>query len=136
MAVADASGLPIAAHVQSASPHEVKLVEATIGSRFVSAVPDRLIADKAYDSDELDHRLQRQMGIELIAPHRGNRKKQPSQDGRKLRRYKRRWKIERLFAWLKQFRRIATRWDRKDENFLSFLQLGCIMIVLRRLATP
>jgi len=81
MAVADASGLPIAAHVQSASPHEVKLVEATIGSRFVSAVPDRLIADKAYDSDELDHRLQLQMGIELIAPHRGNRKSNPAKMG-------------------------------------------------------
>jgi transposase len=131
MAVADASGLPIAAHVQSASPHEVKLVEATIGSRFVSAVPDRLIADKAYDSDELDHRLQRQMGIELIAPHRGNRKKQPSQDGRKLRRYKRRWKIERLFAWLQNFRRLVVRYEYHADNFLGMLQLGCAVILLR-----
>jgi len=49
MAIADAAGFPVAAHVESASPHEVKLVEATIGSRFVSAVPDRLIADKAYE---------------------------------------------------------------------------------------
>ena len=131
MAVADASGLPIAAHVQSASPHEVKLVEATIGSRFVSAVPDRLIADKAYDSDGLDHRLQRQMGIELIAPHRGNRKKQPSQDGRKLRRYKRRWKIERLFAWLQNFRRLVVRYEYHADNFLGMLQLGCAVILLR-----
>lgn len=131
MAVADASGLPIAAHVQSASPHEVKLVEATIGSRFVSAVPDRLIADKAYDSDELDHRLQRQMGIELIAPHRGNRKKQPSQDGRKLRRYKRRWKIEQLFAWLQNFRRLVVRYEYHADNFLGMLQLGCAVILLR-----
>jgi len=131
MAVADASGLPIAAYVQSASPHEVKLVEATIGSRFVSAVPDRLIADKAYDSDELDHRLQRQMGIELIAPHRGNRKKQPSQDGRKLRRYKRRWKIERLFAWLQNFRRLVVRYEYHADNFLGMLQLGCAVILLR-----
>jgi transposase len=117
--------------VQSASPHEVKLVEATIGSRFVSAVPDRLIADKAYDSDELDHRLQRQMGIELIAPHRGNRKKQPSQDGRKLRRYKRRWKIERLFAWLQNFRRLVVRYEYHADNFLGMLQLGCAVILLR-----
>jgi hypothetical protein len=41
-----------------------------------------------------------QLGIELIAPHRRNRKKPKTQDGRPLRRYKRRWKIERLFAWL------------------------------------
>ena len=131
MAVADASGLPIAAHAQGASPHELKIVEATIGSRFVSAVPDRLIADKAYDSDELDHRLQRQMGIELIAPHRGNRKKQPSQDGRKLRRYKRRWKIERLFAWLQNFRRLVVRYEYHADNFLGMLQLGCAVILLR-----
>jgi IS4 transposase len=62
--------------------------------------PQRLIADRANDSDPLDA----EKGIELIAPHRRNRKKAKTQDGRKLRRYKRRWKIERLFAWLGNFR--------------------------------
>jgi hypothetical protein len=54
--------------VQSASPHEVKLVAATIDSRFVGSAPERLIGDKAYDSDGLDRHLQSQMGIEMIAP--------------------------------------------------------------------
>ena len=72
-------------------------------------------------------------GVQMIAPHRSNRKKPKTQDGRVLRRYKRRWKIERLFAWLGNFRRLVTRWERKAQNFLGFVQLGCIIILLRRL---
>jgi transposase len=104
MAVADRSGLPIAIHLESASPHEVTLVEATIASRFVAVKPQRLIGDRAYESDPLDTKL-REAGIELIAPYRRNRVKPKTQDGRKLGRYKRRWKIERLNAWLQNFRR-------------------------------
>jgi transposase len=89
-----------------------------------------LIGDKAYDSDPLDQELQEQ-GIEMIAPHKQNRKKPKTQDGRALRRYKRRWKVERLFAWLQNFRRIATRFDYKVENYLGFVHLGCIVISLR-----
>ena len=103
MAIADRSGLPLAIHLTSASPHEVTLVEDTLEACFLSDRPRRLIGDRAYDSDPLDERL-RQQGIELIAPHKKNRKKPPTQDARALRRYKRRWKIERLFAWL-QYRR-------------------------------
>jgi len=71
-------------------------------------------------------------GIEMIAPHRNIRKKKKTQDGRKLRRYKRRWKIERLFAWLQNFRRLVVRYEYKDENFLGMAQLGCIVILLRK----
>jgi len=89
-----------------------------------------LIGDRAYDSDPLDTKL-RDEGIELIAPHRRNRVKPKTQDGRKLRRYKRRWKIERLNAWLLNFRRIAVRYERKVENFLGLVQLACILILLK-----
>src|SRR5215204_7562680 len=99
MAFADGSSVPLDLHTESASPHEVSLVEATLQSSFLKEKPDRLVGDKAYDSDPLDERLKEQ-GIEMIAPHRRNRKKKKTQDGRKLRRYKRRWNIERLFAWL------------------------------------
>ena len=109
MAIADASGFPVSAHVESASPHEVKLVEATIDSGFTQYAPDRIIGDKAYDSDRLDEQLLDDRGIEVIAPHRKKRRKQSTQDGRKLRRYKRRWKVERLFAWLQNFRRLVVR---------------------------
>ncbi|WP_417909463.1 transposase, partial [Candidatus Electronema sp. PJ] len=51
--------------------------------------------------------------------------------GRKLRRYKRRWKVERLFAWLQNFRRLVVRYDRHADNFLAFLLLACSIILLR-----
>jgi transposase len=116
-------------HTVSASPHEV-LVQATLAGGLTAERPERLIGDKAYDSDPLDAELKEQ-GIEMIAPHKSNRKKASTQDGRPLRRYKRRWKIERLFAWLQNFRRIAMRFDFHDENYLGFVHLGCIRILLR-----
>ena len=131
MAIADRAGLPVAARIASASPAEVKLVEETIDAGFLSVAPDRMIGDKAYDSDGLDRRLWEERGIELIAPNRSNRKHQ-TQDGRPLRRYVRRWKVERLFAWLQNFRRLVTRWERHAENFQGFVYLGCICILLRR----
>src|SRR5690606_38041960 len=113
MAVADGAGLPIALSTFIASPHEVTLVEPTLHASLVDDVSQRLIGDKAYDSDPLDQRLLTERQIELIAPHRRNRKKPKTQDGRKLRRYKRRWKVERLFAWLQNYRRILVRYDYK-----------------------
>ena len=67
----------------------------------------------------------------MIAPHRRNRTKPKTQDGRKLRRYKRRWKIERLFAWLGNLRRLVVRYERRAENYLGLVLLGCIVILLR-----
>jgi transposase len=90
----------------------------------------RLIGDKAYDSNILDAAL-RKRGIDMIAPNHVTRKLQ-NQDGRKLRRYKRRWLIERVFAWLMRSRRLVTRYEHKAENFLGFLQLACAVILLRR----
>jgi transposase len=55
-----------------------------------------------------------------------------TQDGRKLLRYKRRWKIERVFAWFNNYRRIIVRWDYHVENFLGFVLLACILILLRK----
>jgi hypothetical protein len=49
-----------------------------------------------------------------------------------LRRYKRRWKIERLFAWLGNFRRLVVRYERDALNYLGFVQLGGILILLRQ----
>jgi len=115
----------------SASPHEVSLVTDTLLESFVDEFPERLIGDKAYDSDPLDEELAT-AGIEMIAPHRGNRKKPATQDGRQLRRYRRRYKVERLFAWLQNFRRLVVRYEYHLENFLGFVHLGCILILLRR----
>jgi len=109
----------------------VTLVDGTLDACFLEELPERLIGDKAYDSDRLDQRLEAERGLEMIAPHRSNRCKPPSQDGRVLRRYKRRWKVERLFAWLQNFRRLVVRYEYHLRNFLAMVQLGCIVILLR-----
>lgn len=132
MAIADHHGLPLAVSVASASPHEITLVEQTLDSAFTPDLPQRLIGDKAYDSDPLDERLERERNVELIAPNRSN-KKYHSQDGRPLRRYRRRWKVERLFAWLQNYRRLVVRYEYYPENFLGMIRLACIVILLRDL---
>ena len=130
MAMANSAGAPIAIYIDSASPGEITFVEKVLKSRFSREKPERLIGDKAYDSDPLDARLA-EHGVELIAPHKVNRVREKTQDGRVLRRYRRRWKIERLFAWLHNYRRLVVRYEYRAENFLGFVHLACLMIILR-----
>jgi transposase len=80
----------------------------------------------------LDQKLADERGVDLIAPHKGNRKQAATQDGRALRRYKKRWKVERLFAWLQNCRPLVVRYEYHLKNFLAVVQLGCILILLRR----
>lgn len=131
MAIADRSGLPVSATIASGERHEVRLVDAAIEQRFTKEKPQRLIGDKAYDSEKLENDLAAQE-IQLIAPVRGTTTKRWP-DGRSLRRYKRRWKVERLFAWLLRFRRLTNRYEYKADNFQGFLHLGCLVILLRHL---
>lgn len=132
MAVADRRGLPLALYLASGSRFDSVLTEGTLDAAFVAELPPRLIGDKAWDSAPLQQRLLTERGIDLIAPkRRGKWCSRRHQDGRKLRRYKRRWRIESLFAQLKRFRRIATRWDVKSANFFGFLQLACSLLLLR-----
>jgi len=140
MVVVDGQGVPLGKQLYSASPNEVRLAEETLASIRVSRrhrggrprqKPERVIADRAYDSDPLRERLAAH-GIELIAPHRCNRSKPRTQDGRALRRYRRRWKVERTFAWLGNFRRLVVRYDRSDSIYEAFFHIACFMITLRR----
>ena len=131
MALVDAGGLPISIGVYSAQPHEVTLAFDMVQNCLCEELPERVIGDKAYDSDGLDEEFA-DCGIEMIAPHRRSRKPEnTTQDGRPLRRYKRRWKVERFFAWLQNFRRLVTRYDRKVEHFAAFVQLATIVILVR-----
>ena len=140
MVVVDGQGVPVGHLLHSASTNEVRLAEATLATVRVGRThhagrprqkPPRIIADKGYDSDPLRQQLAKR-GIELIAPHRENRSKPPTQDGRSLRRYQRRWTIERTFAWLGNFRRLVVRWDRSLTIYGAFFHIACFMIVLRR----
>ena len=130
MAIVDEKSKTISILIASASTHEVRLVEPLLKEKFSTERPRRLTADRAYDSDSLDERLQSK-GIELNAPHRKSRHRAATQDGRKLRAYKRRWKIERFFAWLFNFRRCVVRYEQHAENFKAFLLLASAIILSR-----
>jgi transposase len=131
MVISDRSGLPVAARIASGPRNEQKLVVETIDSRFTKALPRLLIGDKAYDSDPLDAELKKR-GITLVAPHHPRRRRK-TQDGRPLRRYRRRWHVERLFAWLLRYRRVHTRYEYKAGNFMGFVWLACVRILIRHL---
>jgi len=130
MAVADRNGLPVAVGIASGERGEVALVHDVLEQRFVDELPANLIGDKAYDSNKLDAELKAK-GVEMIAPV-NSRHTRNKQDRRRLRRYRRRWKVERLFAWMMRFRRVVTRYERKAENFFGSVKLACIAILLRR----
>ncbi len=140
MVVVDGRGLPLGNYLHSASPAEVQLAEITLATIRVGRrhhagrprqKPERVIADKAYDSDPLRKRLRRR-GIELICPHKRNRVRPATQDGRALRRYSRRWIVERTNAWFGNFRRLVVRYDRSLTIYGAFFHIACFMIVLRR----
>jgi len=97
---------------------------------FLDELSARLIGDRAYDSDPLEQLQWEHYGVELIAPYRSTRV-HPTQDGRRLRHYRRCWTVERLFAWLQVFRRLVTHYEYHIENFLKMVRLGCMKIMLR-----
>ena len=130
MGIVDRNGLPLAVCTHAANHHEVTLVQLTFDFYMIEAKPEKLIGDKAYDSDDLDDDLGKQ-GIDMISPHKSNRVKDPTQDRRKLRRYKRRWIVERFWAWLQWHRRLLVRWVYYAENFLG-VQLASICVLLNR----
>ena len=132
MVLGDAEGLPLAVHLEAASPAEVTLVEPTLAACALAELPVRLIADKAYDSDKLRVQLL-EKEVVLLSPHRRGRKRLAWNDGCWLRRYRKRWKIERLFAWLFNFRRLVVRYEFHHHNFLALFQLACALVLLKQL---
>jgi transposase len=131
MGIVDRHGLPLAVSTHAANHHEVTLVQLTFDFYMIEARPENLVGDKAYDSDQLDVQL-RDEGINMIAPHKCNRRKRATQDGRILRRYQRRWLVERFFAWLQWKRRLLVRWEFYPSNFLGFVQLASALVLLKQ----
>ncbi|CAI4030662.1 transposase [Nitrospira tepida] len=131
LAIVDRHGLPLSVSTHAANHHEVTLVQLSFDFYMIEAKPEHLIGDRAYDSDKLDDAL-KQQGVEMIAPHRANRRKRKTQDGRRLRRDERRWLVERFFAWMQWRRRLLVRWEYYATNFLGFVQLAVMVILLRQ----
>jgi transposase len=132
MVLVDARGLPVAVNTAPATPHESKLVQGLFDFILTADTPERLIGDKAYDSDKLDDQLASHATL-MIAPHRSNRRPESTtQDGRSLRRYKRRWTVERTIAWLQNYRRLCIRWEKSSTLFQGFLHLTCSIMLIRQ----
>jgi transposase len=140
MVLADGQGTPLGVCVEKASPSEVKLLERTLDSVKVKRrrgacrrphKPERLIADRGYDSNGARALLVKRE-IEPIIPKRRNNTVATHQDGRKLRRYKRRWIIERTNSWLQNFRRLVARYARNLKNFAALVHLACAFITLNK----
>ena len=133
--VVDATGIPVGIATDAAGVPDVALGPAALAAIPPEiAVPDGVpvIADRASDSDGLRRHLAEE-GFTLIAPHRKNRTAEPTNDGRKMRRDKRRWKVERTFAWLHSYRRTVTRFERCIGRFDGFVSLACAFIALNKL---
>ena len=138
MVLVDGAGLPLGVHLSPANLAEVQLAEATLATVAVPRAgrgrpkqkPQRIVADRGYDSRPLWERFKAR-GIQLIVPHLSSRTFR-FQDGRCLRRYRRRWIIERTNAWLHAFRRLVTRYENKPELYRAFVHVACLLIVLRQ----
>lgn len=130
--VSEGGGLPVAVTTAAANVPETKLIEPALDAIVVNhTLPEHLLYDKAADSDELREQLANR-GVELVTPHRKSRRRPKRQDGRALRRYKRRFKIEHLIGRLKVFRRLRVRYDYNPAMFQGFLHVACILILLRQ----
>jgi transposase len=137
MVLADGAGTPLGVHLEAASPSEVKLVEATLASVKVRTgkrkrgQPKRLPGDRGYDSNTV-RTLLMQQGIDPIIPARSNNHVATHQDGRKMRRYKRRGIIERSNSWPQTFRRLVVRYERSEKIFAALVHMACALIALKR----
>jgi transposase len=120
-ALADAKGRLIAILLTGGEAHDCPVAERLI-DRVEEA--ERLLGDKAYDSSELRAELE-QRGTRPVIPNRSNRKR-PFRFSKRL--YKLRWRIECAFNRLKDFRRIATRYDKLARNYLASVCLAAALV--------
>ena len=140
MVLVDGKGTPLGAHLDSAGPAEVTLLEKTLQTVSVARSqrpgrprtrPERLIADRAYDSNSLRESLAAR-NIEPVIPGRSNNASASHQDGRKLRRYRRRWIVERTFSWIGHFRRLVVRYELLMVTYAGFFHLACVLLTLKQ----
>ena len=113
--------------------------EPDLGGRVLDGIPPEVelpedvpvVADRGFDSDGLRDDLAGP-GFELLAPHRKNRTKPSRNDGRRMRRYKRRYVVERTFGWLHSYRRLLVRHEYYPFNYDGFMYLACALIAVGR----
>ena len=142
MVVSEAHGLPVAFLLEAANTHESQLARDVLANVKVPRVGKGrpktrilvLAMDKAFDTVSLRRDL-RKRGIKTSIPERRRRGKR-RQRGPRPKLYevsKRRYKVERLMAWLDNFRGLVVRYERKAAHYLSYCILAAILFCLKRL---
>jgi transposase len=119
--ITDVVGRPAVIHLTAGNASDV-----TVAPQVIAAIPGRLrrlIADRGYDADPLRGNL-RAAGTAPVIPGRRTRRQPVQYD---LSRYKDRWRIEAAFCRLKDFRRVATRYDKLAANFASAVALASVV---------
>jgi transposase len=142
MLVTDGHGLPIGLHLDSAQPHEITLATQTLATIRVpqpkgrpKTRPKALAADRAYDSQAFRAQLHRR-GIKTAIPTFERRKRIKPKRGRPIQAgslYLSRWKVERAFAWMDNYRRLVVRWERSLHIYKAFCLVAFILWCIRRL---
>jgi transposase len=142
MLVVDGNGLPLGFCLASANRHEVKLAVPALETVRVPRRaggrprqrPKELVADKAYDSKSFRDWLRSRKVKPTIPSYERRERKRPKR-GRPMKvasGYKERWKVERTFAWLGNFRRLLVRHERYLSTFRAFLLIAIILVLLVR----
>jgi transposase len=130
--VTDADGLPLGLELAAADVAETELLRPALNDVPVEVPPGTpVVADRGYDSDPLRDELEA-AGYTPVIPHRRNRVKPSRNDGRRLRRYRRRYRIERTNAWLHNYRGVAVRWSYYTYLYMGLVYLSFIHIALQR----
>jgi hypothetical protein len=132
MAICDGAGKPLGFSIHGADTHETNCVEDVLEAVSPQYIPAQIFGDKAYDSQGLQQVIALEWDVDLHAPLRKNNKQIIQSDQKKHDWHESRWKIERLFSWLKGFRRINMRWEYYPENYLSWIFLSASMILFFR----
>lgn len=122
-AVADARGRPVRVVLTAGQRHDAPQALPLLDG----LAPAYLIADRGYDADPLVAALAAR-GTCAVIPPRRKRRHPRAYD---VARYAQRHPVERLFSRLKQFRRVATRYDKLDRHFLAFIHLAATVLWLR-----
>jgi transposase len=123
-ALVDACGLPILLKLTEGQAHDGRSAEDMLSSVERG---DVLLADAAYDSNALHETLAARGARANVKPM-PNRLK-PHRFNRRL--YRRRNLVERFFNKLKHFRAVATRYDKRDDNYIASVKLASIRIWMR-----
>ena len=130
-AVVDALGLPVRFILGPGQQNDMPVLSFAEGAPACDLIDgfeaSQVLADKAYDANSLCEKIEAQGGTVVIPPRR--HRKEPRDYDRIA--YKNRWGIEGFFAKLKQWRRIATRYDKLAANFFGFIKLASIMMWLK-----